>query len=96
MKRVLIIDDNENNLYLIKYLLERHGFEVIEASNGIDGVALAIRENPESIIMDIPLPDLDGLETAERIRDSDADGHPPSLARTSFSWPGSPSEIAEA
>ena len=82
MKRVLVVDDNENNLYIIRYLLERHGFEVIEASNGTEGVALAIRENLDLIIMDIQLPDIDGIEAEKRIRESEADGRIPIVALT--------------
>ena len=96
MKRVLVVDDNENNLYLIRYLLERHGFEVIEASDGTGGVALATQEKPDLIIMDIQLPDIDGLEATKRIRASEADGQIPIIALTSFAMPGDRKKVLEA
>ncbi len=88
MKRVLVVEDNETNLYLIKFILEKNGYEVIEAREGIVGVELAIKEKPDLILMDIQMPDIDGLEATKRIRASEADGKVPIIALTSFAMPG--------
>jgi len=67
-KRVLIIDDNGNNLMLEKDLLELAGFEVFEAENAADGIAIARKEKPDVIIMDVRLPDMRGTEAARILR----------------------------
>ena len=83
-KKVLVIEDNSDNLQLITYVLERSGYEVLAETSGEDGVEAAIREKPYFIIMDIMLPGIDGLETTRRIRASLADGQIPIIAMTSF------------
>ncbi len=88
MKRILVVEDNETNMYLIRFILEKSGYEVIEAREGVAGVELAIKEKPDLIIMDIQLPDIDGLEATKRIRASEADGDIPIIALTSFAMAG--------
>jgi len=88
MKRILVVEDNETNMYLIKFMLKKSGYEVIEAGEGAAGVELAIKEKPDLIIMDIQLPDIDGLETTKRIRATEADGDIPIIALTSFAMAG--------
>ncbi len=88
MKRILVVEDNETNLYLIRFILEKNGYEVIEAKEGIAGVELAIKEKPDLILMDIQMPDIDGLEATKRIRASGADSEIPIIALTSFAMPG--------
>ena len=68
MKRVLVIEDNRDNLKLISYVLKRHGFEVATAESGEEGLAMVSQVQPCFIIMDIDLPGIDGLETTRRIR----------------------------
>ena len=60
MTKVLVVEDNERNRYLISFLLKGDGFEVIEAFTGEDGVEMAIREQPDVVLMDIQLPGIDG------------------------------------
>ena len=67
-KTVLIVDDNGNNLMLEKDLMEVAGFEVFEAENAADGIAIARREKPDIIIMDVRLPDMRGTEAARTLR----------------------------
>ena len=88
MKRVLVVEDNETNLYLIRFILEKSGFEVIEAKDGGSGVELYVKEKPDLIIMDLQLPDIDGLETTKRIRASEIDGEIPIVALTSYALAG--------
>ena len=66
--KVVIIDDNANNLLLEKDLMEIAGFEVFEAINATDGIAMIIKENPDVIIMDIRLPDMSGLDAINILR----------------------------
>ena len=88
MKRILVVDDNDSNLYMIKYLLEKNGFEVIQARTGTEGIKLAIQEKPDLVLMDIQLPDIDGLEATRRIRASEANGKIPIVALTSYAMTG--------
>jgi two-component system, cell cycle response regulator DivK len=88
MKKVLVVEDNADNLRLITYALRRQGYEVLAAETGIQGVELAIAERPAFIIMDINLPDIDGLEATRRIRRSSADGDIPIIAITSYAMAG--------
>ncbi len=88
MKKVLIVEDNEANLYLVRFILEKNGYDVIEARDGITGVELAIQEKPDLIIMDIQLPDINGLEATKRIRASEIEKHLPIVALTSYAMTG--------
>jgi CheY-like chemotaxis protein len=64
-KKALIVDDNGNNLLLEKDLLEAAGFEVFTAENATSGIALAKKQKPDIIIMDMRLPDMRGSEAAK-------------------------------
>jgi len=88
MKKVLVVEDNADNLRLITYALRRCDYEVIAAETGVKGVELAIAERPAFIIMDINLPDIDGLEATRRIRRSGANGSIPIIAITSYAMTG--------
>ncbi len=94
MKKVLVIEDNPDNLKLITYALRRRGFEVISAETGEAGIELAMREEPFFIIMDIGLPGIDGLETTRRIRISDPGT--PIIALTSYAMAGDREKILAA
>jgi len=86
--RILVVEDNNNNRYLIGYILGKHGYEVIEAINGEEGLELSLKERPDLILMDIQLPGMDGLETTKRIRSSEVDGRVPIIALTSYAMTG--------
>lgn len=96
MKRVLVVEDNKVNLYMITFLLKKSGYTVIEARDGETGVNLAIKEKPDLIIMDIQLPDINGLEATKRIRASEADGDIPIIALTSYAMAGDKKKALEA
>jgi CheY-like chemotaxis protein len=68
MKKALVVDDNSNNLTLEKDLLEIAGFEVFVSENAADGIAIARKEKPDIIIMDVRLPDMRGTEAASILR----------------------------
>jgi len=88
MKKILVVEDNEKNMYLISFILKKSGYEVIEATSGEESVELAIKERPDLILMDIQLPGIDGLEATKRIRASKADGEIPIIALTSYAMTG--------
>lgn len=68
MTRILCVEDNPQNMRLIRKILQYGGYEVLEAVNGLSGVEVALTEHPSLILMDINLPDIDGLEATHRIK----------------------------
>ncbi len=88
MKKILVVEDNETNMYLCCRILREGGYEVIEAWSGEEGVKLAIKEKPDQILMDIQLTDMDGLEATKRIRESKEGRDIPIVAITSYAMTG--------
>ncbi len=88
MKKILIVEDNEANMYLFGRILRKAGYEVIEAWSGEEGVEIAIKEKPDLILMDVQLPEMDGLEATKKIRESEAGGEIPIVALTSYAMVG--------
>jgi two-component system, cell cycle response regulator DivK len=86
--RVLIIEDNEQNLYLMRFLLERHGFEVLLARDGLEGVRMATTSSPAVILLDIQLPVMDGYAVAEELRRHAVLDGVPIVAVTSYAMAG--------
>lgn len=87
-KKILVIEDNEQNLYLITFLLENNGCEVIAATNGIDGIALAKVEAPTLILLDIQLPGMNGYDVAKALRKIENLKNVPIVAVTSHAMKG--------
>jgi CheY-like chemotaxis protein len=85
---VLIVDDNERNLRLARDVLRFAGFRTIEAATGGDGLARALEEQPDVILMDIRLPDMDGTEAAHRLKDDPRTARIPIVALTSLAMKG--------
>ncbi|MDD5716714.1 MAG: response regulator [Sulfuricurvum sp.] len=96
MAKALIIEDNENNMELISFILEANGYETIKAENGLSGVEMALSENPDYIILDIQLPDIDGLEVLKRIRGSEKGKTVPVIAMTSYAMSGDEERMLSA
>lgn len=96
MKRVLVVEDNADNLELIRLVLVRNGYEVLAAPTGEEGVDMAVSERPDFILMDINLPGIDGLETTRRIRASKSNGSIPIIAITSYAMRGDMEQILAA
>ena len=86
--KVLVIEDNEQNLYLITFLLEHHGYEVIQARDGQTGIQAAMKTNPDLILLDIQLPEMDGYAVARRFRSESAFADVPIIAVTSYAMVG--------
>lgn len=86
--QILIIEDNENNMELITFILETGGYQVLKAENGKDGIELALQERPNCILLDIQLPDIMGTEVLDIIRKSEIGVSIPIVAVTSYAMIG--------
>jgi len=95
MKKVLVIEDNEDNMELITFILEKNGFTTIRAENGKKGIELALKERPDFILLDIQLPDMDGMDVLKAIRRSDINGQIPVIAITSYAMRGDKGRFIE-
>ncbi len=85
---VLMIEDNEQNRYLATYLLEHHGFTVVNAADGPSGVELAVTLLPDLVLLDIQLPGMDGYSVARALRRMHALRATPIVAVTSYAMAG--------
>ena len=85
---VLLIEDNEQNRYLATFLLEKSGFTVVSASDGVRGVELAQSLAPQIILLEIQLPKFDGYQVARMLRSHDALRPVPIVAVTSYAMSG--------
>ena len=70
--KVLVIEDNEQNLYLMTFLLKHHGYEVIQTGDGHSALQIARQSNPDLILLDIQLPQMDGYAVARSFRSESA------------------------
>jgi len=87
-KRILIVEDTEDNRQILRDLLTVAGYELLEAIDGEAGVAMASAEKPDLILMDIQLPQIDGYEATRRIKADPALRHIPIVAVTSYALSG--------
>jgi two-component system cell cycle response regulator DivK len=87
-KRILVVEDTEDNRQIIRDLLTSAGYEMIEAVDGGEGVAKAGKLKPDLILMDMQLPVLDGYEATRRIKADPALAHIPVIAVTSYALAG--------
>lgn len=87
-QRILLIEDNEQNRYLVTFLLEASGYEVLAAVDGPQGIALASLEQPDLILLDIQLPGMDGHAVARALRSEPSTRDTPIVALTSHAMAG--------
>ncbi len=86
--KILLVEDNEQNRYLVAFLLQAAGHHVIHASNGRDALDLAVRHRPDLILMDIQMPEMDGYEAARRLLANPVLTGVSIVAVTSYAMPG--------
>jgi two-component system, cell cycle response regulator DivK len=94
--RVLVVEDNERNLKLVRDVLQYAGYEILEASTGEEGVELAQSRSPDVILMDLQLPDIDGLEALRRIRKCPVTADVPVVAVTAFAMQDDRARVFDA
>lgn len=88
MKKILVADDKATGRELVRTVLERSGYEVVEAENGIDALDLARRVQPDLIILDIHMPGLDGFGVVKELRAGGAFTNTPVIALTASAMQG--------
>jgi len=88
MRRILVVEDTPDNRRIMRDLLTSAGFEVIEAADGADGIAAAVRYQPDLILMDMQLPRIDGYEATRRIKAQPETCRIPIVAVTSYALSG--------
>jgi two-component system cell cycle response regulator DivK len=86
--RILVIEDNEQNLYLVTYLLKKHGYEVESARDGQEGIETAARIIPDLVLLDVQLPVMDGYAVAQQLKSNPDLMAIPVVAVTSYAMPG--------
>ncbi len=87
-RRIMYIEDNPQNMRLVRKMLTMGGYEMLEATDGHSGVTLALQEKPDLILMDINLPDIDGVEATKQIKNAEATAHIPIIALTANAMHG--------
>jgi two-component system, cell cycle response regulator DivK len=95
-QKVLIIEDNEQNMYMLSYLLESNNYEVHQSFNGAHGIVLANEIQPDIILLDIQLPEMDGYDVARNLRKKDVFKEIPIIAVTSYAMTGDREKVYEA
>ncbi|NCC50290.1 MAG: response regulator [Spartobacteria bacterium] len=95
-KRALIIEDNENNMELITFILDAYGYETLMAVTGREGYERAVAELPDFVILDIQLPDILGTEVLQMLRATPTTAHIPVIAMTSFAMAGDEERLLAA
>ena len=83
-KRILIVEDNELDVKLLKDILETREYETLQTGDGLEAISLALAHLPDLILMDIQLPEISGLEVTRRLRGDNRSRHIPIVAVTAF------------
>ena len=94
--KILVIEDNEQNIDLVTFILEKHGYQVVQARDGREGIELASRVQPAMILLDIQLPEMDGYAVARELKSNPALDNVPIVAVTSYAMAGDRERILAA
>lgn len=94
--KALIIEDNEQNMYMLSFLLESNNYEVFQAYNGYDGIKSGIEIIPDVILLDIQLPEIDGYTVAKELRKNNLLSKVPIIAVTSHAMIGDREKAMES
>jgi two-component system cell cycle response regulator DivK len=94
--KILVIEDNEQNLYLVSFLLQSYGYEVVQARDGRTGIELANQVKPVLILLDIQLPVMDGYAVAQELKSNPGLAEVPIVAVTSYAMAGDREKVLAA
>ena len=96
MKTALVIEDNPNNMELITFILKANGFDTLEAEFGLKGIDVFNDNEPDFVLLDIQLPDIDGMEVLNRLRLTERGSLVPIIAVTSYAMSGDSLKLIES
>ena len=96
MARILYVEDNDDNIYMLRNRLTRQGFDVLVARDGASGIDMARSEQPDLVLMDLGLPVLDGWEAARRLKADPATCRIPVIALSAHAMSGDRVQALEA
>ncbi|PAY17569.1 response regulator [Rhodopirellula sp. SM50] len=96
MKTILIVDDQEDIREMMTLKLQKHGYAVVTATNGLEAILATAQSDPSLILMDVNMPELDGLEATMQIRAADSVNRIPVIALTAYALPGDESRAIAA
>ena len=96
MSRILFVEDDDNNIYLMRTRLSRMGHEVLVARDGADGVAQARASRPDLVLMDLSLPVLDGFEATRQLKAEPETAGIPVIVLSAHAMPGFRTQALEA
>ena len=88
MKKILIVEDNNTNLYMMTFMLEKAGYKTVSARNGAESIKIATFEKPDLILMDMQMPIMDGYEATKQLKANDETKQIPIIALTSYAMAG--------
>jgi len=95
-RKILVIEDNAQNMYLVTFILQKHNYTVIQAWDGQEGIRKAMEENPSLILLDIQLPIMDGYQVAKELRNNPDLNDVPIVAVTSYAMVGDRERVLES
>jgi two-component system cell cycle response regulator DivK len=96
MARILYVEDNDDNIYMLQNRLKRQGFDVLIARDGASGVAIARAERPDLILMDLGLPIMDGWEASRQLKSDSTTSHIPLIALSAHAMSSDRNQAIEA
>jgi len=96
MVRILYVEDNDDNIYMLQNRLKRQGFDVLIARDGASGVAIARAERPDLILMDLGLPVMDGWEASRQLKSDSTTSHIPLIALSAHAMSSDRTQAIEA
>jgi len=94
--KILIVEDDNQSLYMLTFLLESNNYEVLQSNNGFDGIQKAHELKPDAIILDIQLPEMNGYEVTKALRENDELKNMPIIVVTSFAMIGDKNKALDA
>lgn len=94
--KVMVIEDNKQNMYMMAYLLECYNYKVIQSFSGIDGIKKAREEKPDIILLDIQLPEMDGYNITREIKKNEELKNIPIIAVTAYAMMGDKEKAIDA
>lgn len=86
-QKILVVEDNPDNRQLVRFILEREGYEILEAPDGLEGINMVRKHMPDLVLLDLAIPELDGWDVAAELKADPKTSHIPLVAMSAFTLP---------